>query len=230
MRAEMVLVPIFLLVGWVAAKPQATEELAAGCRYDNKIVDGIEFEERIDKVCEVQQVPDCYEDTKEVCQYSYRHVCTAAPFNIDTCGGCNICERLSRPRTETYQVTECTKVPLKECDYHWQTDADGGKVWVEDPSSCIDLTDEKCELVTKTRTVNEPYVQCTISPCDSCIPPIECKEVKTSVGCREEKYQNCCKTKPYETCVDTHKRIPVQVKKRERVVVCGEADAETIEA
>jgi len=128
------------------------------------------------------------------------------------------CEELTRDVPKQVTIDECIVKHNKTCVENWITDENGDQVYVEDPNDCTVLTYDDCKPVVKTKTVSEPFTDCSgteeIEECndveeETCLPPED--------PCMEpEPYEYCEKvwiTK--EECRPEHKRTPtVQVQSK----------------
>merc|ERR1712095_191458 len=101
----------------------------------------------------------------------------------------------------------------KRCEKHWEERSPGKKVWVENTATCKYYDASECAPVTKYRTEQEKYTQC------SKVPYQHCDRVKDT-NCRNVPQQKC-DDYPEQKCRDEHKKTPRQIAKQIPIRVCG---------
>merc|ERR1711983_250458 len=154
---------------------------------------------------------ECSQKTKEECKDNYR------PVKIP------------------YVEDECFTKKEKRCEKHWEEPTPGKKVWVENPATCKWYDASQCAPITKYRTEQERYTQCSKVPYQDCkrvkdtncndVPRQECKDIPYQ-DCQDYQREKCapvqeCQDYPVQKCRDEHKKTPRQVAKQIPVRVCG---------
>merc|ERR1719245_2518354 len=104
---------------------------------------------------------------------------------------------------------------------HWEEPTPGKKVWVENPATCKWYDASQCAPITKYRTEQEKYTQCSKVPYQDCkrVKDTNCNDVPRQ-ECKDIPYQEC-QDYPVQKCRDEHKKTPRQVAKQIPVRVCG---------
>jgi len=194
--------------------------LPGGCRYEYKIVQAIEYVETekevcipyTDRVCETKQRQVCNPYDDEVCRVVYKSQCETK-YN-------EVCTTRQRDVLEEYEVDDCNKIYQEVCESTWVVEANGDKVWKEDPDTCQKLPVDDCKPVKKTRTKTEDYQDCQDVPYQDCkdVPEEECNTV-TKEKCESQAYQDC-HDEIKQDCQIVHKKTPTTVSSSKRVRVC----------
>jgi len=106
---------------------------------------------------------------------------------------------------------------------------------VENPATCKWYDASQCAPITKYRTEQERYTQCSKVPYQDCkrvkdtncndVPRQECKDIPYQ-DCQDYQREKCapvqeCQDYPVQKCRDEHKKTPRQVAKQIPVRVCG---------
>jgi len=188
----------------------SSSSAAAKCRY----VNDIKYEDRTETICNTK-----YE---RVCQTLYRDKCT--PYREEVCvpyqrRQCDDkrkkeCRTEYREVKEAYTDTHCEDQYVRKCEKVWQEDGYGGKVFVEDKSSCKDLPKTECAPVQKFRVKKVPYEECDYVNYQDCydVPDKRCS-YKQSQRCQKEPYEDC-KDVPKKVCREDHRQVPVSVRRK----------------
>jgi len=122
-----------------------------------------------------------------------------------------ICEALTRDITKEVPELECTVKHERACTGTWVKDDNGDDEWENDEDDCVTLSIDDCKQVTKTKTVSEPFTDCSkteeIEECndveeETCIPPEDpCMEPEPYEYCQKEWV-------PKTECKNVHKKTP----------------------
>ena len=169
----------------------------------------------------------CRDWTEKKCTDSWRNDCSARSKEE--------CKDNYRPVKIPYVEDECFTKKEKRCEKHWEEPTPGKKVWVENPATCKWYDASQCSPITKYRTEQEKYTQCSKVPYQDCkrvkdtncidVPKTECKDVpyQICIGIRRERCEPVqeCKDYPTQKCRDEHKKTPRQVAKQIPVRICG---------
>jgi len=184
---------------------------ARGCHTELKTVYKTEYKETEEEKCETINEEWC----NEVCKPHHTKECKPHKEEKCTWEKHTECQDVSKWIDIPYEETECEKKPKKVCEYEWQN-TESGKIWAEIPGTCKFEDEEECKNVEKTREKEVTEKICTE------VPKKKCKEVEVDL-CTTKKTQKCeqeCKTKPKKHCEKVHRKIPVQVSKKEKVTSC----------
>jgi len=199
---------------------QQQVDLPKGCRLVDKDIQIIVEVEREDVVCTPYK--------ERQCDKKYRQVCN--PYETETCNTIykkvcetkykEVCEELTREVPEEYVEDMCDDVLTKVCDSKWVVQANGDKVWQEDPTTCREIPETKCSPVKKTRTYKQSYTDCNDYPYDDCkdVPEEVCNKEQHD-GCEQVEYEDCYDV-DREKCENVHTKTPQSQTETRQVRVC----------
>jgi len=155
-------------------------------------------------VCNDYQDRECKSVPKQKCETNFEEVC----------------QNLWRDVPETYVEDVCTTNNVRTCQQHWKTYPNGDKKWEDNPDTCQDLPQTKCEPVQKSRNKPEQYRDCKQVPKQNCVVEQveECYDV-TKQKCRNVP-QQVCKQVTKERCEVVHTKTPQGKATQKAVRVC----------
>jgi len=199
------------------------------CRtdYENRCQTRTKCTPYTDTQCSTKYRQQCRNWTEKKCTDSWRNDCSTKQKEE--------CKDNYRPVKIPYVEDECFTKKEKRCEKHWEEPTPGKKVWVENPATCKWYDASQCAPITKYRTEQERYTQCSKVPYQDCkrvkdtncndVPRQECKDIPYQ-DCQDYQREKCapvqeCQDYPVQKCRDEHKKTPRQVAKQIPVRVCG---------
>jgi len=164
-----------------------------GCRTIAVTEKSIIYVEKNIQVCEDVKEYECGSCIQELGLRDASHV---KGFNQCKVNYHDYEQQFARSTEVILEETVCNDVTQQVCDSHWVIEANGDKVWEEDPSTCKSFEVTKCQQVPKPKTSID-YVAATISkPSEICCEVVRDRcEIKHSKEPQQQeitKYREVC--------------------------------------
>jgi len=136
-----------------------------GCRTVPVTEKSIIYVERSIQVCEDVKEYECGTCIQEL---GLRQASSVKGFNQCQVKYHDYQQEFARSTEVILEETVCNDVTQRVCDSHWVIEANGDKVWEEDPLTCKSFQVTQCKKVPKPKTSID-YVAATISkPSEIC--------------------------------------------------------------
>merc|ERR1739842_7514 len=156
---------------------------------------------RKEQTCHDYEYTQCKKVEKENCEPIERTTCDM-DFTV---------------QIDKYVESNCSKSCKEDCEFHWETDTKGDKVWVKDPNTCTVSEQEECEDVEKEKVWKKYFPKPRSISDRVCVAGGE-------VSCEQVQDQFCVDVEVCD-CEVVHKKVPIRVSTKQRKIVCdGEGE------